>query len=99
MEYITEKNRIYSKDSDGSIIAEVTFPEVECGIYNINHTCVNTSFTASYCSDTSLRGKGVAGKLVELAIKQIKAQGGKITASCSYAQSWIAKYMNQKEEI
>ena len=60
MEYITEKNRIYSKDSDGSIIAEVTFPEVECGIYNINHTFV----------DTSLRGKGVAGKLVELAIKQ-----------------------------
>ena len=54
MEYITEKNRIYSKDSDGSIIAEVTFPEVECGIYNINHTFV----------DTSLRGKGVAGKLV-----------------------------------
>ena len=89
MEYITEKNRIYSKDSDGSIIAEVTFPEVECGIYNINHTFV----------DTSLRGKGVAGKLVELAIKQIKAQGGKITAPCSYAQSWIAKYMNQKEEI
>ncbi len=89
MEYITEKNRIYSKGSDGSIIAEVTFPEVESGIFNINHTFV----------DTSLRGNGVAGKLVELAVKQIKAQGGKITASCSYAQSWIAKYMNQKEEI
>ena len=43
MEYITEKNRIYSKGSDGSIIAEVTFPEVESGIFNINHTFVDTS--------------------------------------------------------
>lgn len=88
MEYITEKNRIYSNDSDGKVIAEVTFPEVECGIYNINHTFV----------DTALRGKGVAGKLVELAVKQIRAQGGEVTASCSYAQSRLAKYMKQREE-
>lgn len=79
MKIIKEKSRIYGMDKDGNIIAEITFNEVEKGIYNIDHTFV----------DESLRGKGIAGKLVEMAINEIEKNDGKVEATCSYAKKWL----------
>ena len=42
--------------------------------------------------DDSLRGQGVAGTLMELAVQAIQEQGGTVTATCSYAQHWLEKH-------
>lgn len=81
MEYKVESNKIYCQNEENELIAEITFPEVEDGVFCINHTFV----------DDSLRGQGVAGQLVKLAVEKIQEQGGKVTAACSYAQHWLAK--------
>ena len=87
MDFFKEENKIYLKDTKDNVLAEIEFDEIEEGIYNIYHTFV----------DESLRGKGVASKLVEEAIKEIKKRNGKITATCSYAKAWIDKH--KKEDI
>lgn len=79
MEFQKESNRIYSVNEGGNVIAEVTFPESESGVFCIDHTFV----------DDSLRGQGVAGKLVKMAVEEIQSRNGKVTASCSYAQHWL----------
>lgn len=81
MDFITDSDRIYTIDSSGKVIAEVTFP-VKDGIATIDHTFV----------DPSLRGQGVAGKLVRLAADKILADGYKIAATCSYADSWFKRH-------
>lgn len=81
MEFIKEENRIYSENENGEVIAEITFPEVENGVYNINHTFV----------DESLRGQKIGQKLLEMVIEEIKNKNGKLEASCSYAKHYIEK--------
>ena len=79
MEFIKEDDRIYLKDENGKIVAEITFEKQGENIYNINHTFV----------DESLRGKGIASKLVEEAVKLIKEKNGVVKATCSYANKWL----------
>lgn len=79
MEYLTEKHRIYVIQ-DGKELGEVTFPERD-GVYVINHT---------YVAD-NLRGQGVASELVRRAVEEIEHRGGRVEATCSYAQLWLAK--------
>ena len=81
MDFITEKDRIYATDPSGNVIAEVTFPS-EDGVSTIDHTFV----------DPSLRGEGIAGKLVKLAADKILAEGTKIAATCSYAVAWFKRH-------
>lgn len=81
MDFKTEQNRIYAEDPTGKVIAEITFP-VKDGIATIDHTFV----------DESLRGQGIAGKLMEAAVKKIQADGNKIAATCSYAVAWLGKH-------
>lgn len=81
MDFITEKDRIYATDGSGKVVAEVTFPTVD-GVSTIDHTFV----------DPSLRGEGIAGKLVQLAVDKILAEGNKIAATCSYAVAWFKRH-------
>lgn len=81
MEFKKEENKIYLDDANGNIIAEIDFEELEDKKYNIYHTFV----------DESLRGQGVASKLVEMAVEEIKSRGGVVEATCSYAQKWLEK--------
>ncbi len=81
MEFITENDRIYAKNAEGKLIAEVTFPTND-GISTIDHTFV----------DEYLRGQGVAGKLVKLAADKILAEGNKIAATCPYAVVWFERH-------
>lgn len=86
MNFIKETNRIYLKNENGKVIAEITFEETEKGKFNINHTFV----------DETLRGQGIASKLVAEAVQEIKTKGGKIQATCSYAKSWLEKHQFEK---
>jgi predicted GNAT family acetyltransferase len=81
MDFVYEQERIYAADTDGKITAEITFPERD-GIADINHTFV----------DDSLRGQGVAGRLVRAAADQILRDGNKISASCPYASAWLDRH-------
>ena len=81
MDYIKLPHSIKHKDENGRILAEITFPETAPGVYTINHT---------YVSD-ELRGQGVAGDLVQMAVDQIREQGGEVRATCSYAAGWLKK--------
>lgn len=63
-------------------LAEVDFPELEPGLVDINHTFV----------DDSLRGRGVAGKLMEAAADHLRSEGKKAVLSCSYAVKWFEKH-------
>ena len=80
-EFRTEENRIYLKDDDGKVIAEITFPETAEGEFTINRTFV----------DESLRGQGIASKLVKAAVDEIESRGGTVKATCSYAVKWLNK--------
>ena len=86
MEFIKEKNRIFLKDENQKTIAEIEFEEVESGKYNIYHTFV----------DESLRGKGIASKLVQEAVNEIESRNGKVQATCSYAKKWLEKNNKRK---
>ena len=81
MQYIKENGKIYSVNEQGKVVAEITFQELGQGIFNINHTFV----------DESLRGQGIAQKLVEMAIEEIKKKDGKVQATCSYAKHYLEK--------
>lgn len=85
MEFKKAENKIYLEDTKNNIIAEIEFEEIEKGTFNIYHTFV----------DESLRGQGIASKLVEGAVKEIKARNGKIQATCSYAKKWLEKNVDK----
>lgn len=79
MKYTIYHSKISCIDDHGQEIAKVTFPEISPNSYDIRRTVV----------DEAYRGKGIAGKLIELAVSDINRRGGELTASCSYAQKWI----------
>lgn len=82
MNFIKEENRIYAKNSEDKTIAEVTFYEIQNGIYNIDHTFV----------DDSLRGKGIGSELVQEAVNTIKQKNAKIQATCPFASKWLEEH-------
>lgn len=82
MTFKYEQNRIYAQETSGKLLAEITFPQQD-DIYDINHTFV----------DDSLRGQGIAAKLVSAAAEQIRSAGGKTHASCPYAEKWFTQHL------
>lgn len=87
MEWKKEANRIYVEDEAGELLAEITFPEVEEGIVDINHT---------YVSEV-LRGQGMAGRLMAAAAEAIREKGWKARTSCSYAEGWKGKHPDESD--
>ena len=85
MEFQREDGRIFAMDGD-RLVAEITFPARD-GVADIDHTFV----------DDSLRGQGVAGQLVRAAADQIRADGRKARATCSYAQTWFRQHPEESD--
>lgn len=79
MEFVKEENAILYKNEKGGILAKIEFPFVGENKVEITHT---------YVSDV-LRGQGIAAKLMEAAMAEIKKNKWEMTASCSYAQKWL----------
>lgn len=72
---------------NNQILAYVTYPFIEDGVVVINHTIV----------DESLRGKGIASKLLSLAYEDIKKRNLKAKLECSYAIKWFLKNTDCKD--
>ena len=81
MNFEYETNKIFLKSHDGKIISEITFPKEDDNVVNINYVFV----------DESMRGKGIADKLMKEAVEQIKKSNKKVIASCPFAKSWFQK--------
>ena len=82
MDFICELNRVVLYNENKKILAVVTFPDISFSTVNINHTFV----------DDSLRGQGVASKIMEKTAKTIRSQNKKAKLTCSYAISWFNKH-------
>ena len=82
MNFIYDKNRIYVEDASGKMIVEATFPSYNDTTVVIDHTFV----------DPSLRGQGIASKLMFETCKYIKEQGLKVVATCPYAVVWFKRH-------
>jgi len=68
-------------NEQGVTTAEVTFPDVKDGFVDINHTFV----------DESLRGQGIAGKLMVEVAEQLRKENKKAIPTCPYAVGWFSK--------
>ncbi|WP_225046562.1 GNAT family N-acetyltransferase [Lacticaseibacillus kribbianus] len=70
-------NRYFMTDDAGKLIAEVTYPDIDDGrAFVIDHTFV----------DPSLRGQGIAAKLVRAVVDEARASGKTIEPLCTYAR-------------
>ena len=81
MNYIYEDNRIYAKQDNNLLLAEVTFPNRDEKRVNIDHIYV----------DQSLRQAGIAKDLMLKAYNYINSRNLKIIAKCPYAIAWFKK--------
>ncbi len=75
MEFTKTNNGFVKYDENGRVIAEITYATTS----NPNVVLADHTFV-----DSSLRGQGVAGKLLDVLVKDMAAQNKKIKASCSY---------------
>jgi predicted GNAT family acetyltransferase len=89
MDWKYEKERIYSVDEKGELMAETTYVLKENGEVNIDHTYVNPV----------LRGQGVAGRMMELVAQYFREKGLKVTATCSYANMWLKRHRESYSDI
>lgn len=89
MDFKKEPNWIYAEDEKGDIIAEVTFPVYKPGVVAINHTYV----------DDSLRGQGIAGKLMESCCDMLKEDGRKAILICPYAVKWFREHPEKNDIV
>lgn len=89
MEIIKEKNKVYILNDKSKEIAFVTFPQIEEGVVEIQKTFV----------DDSLRGLGIASKLMEEVYNVIKENGYKAVLKCSYAVNWFSKNQDKNDII
>jgi predicted GNAT family acetyltransferase len=89
MEFERQGNWIFKRDGGGNVVAEVTFPALRDGVVVLDHTFV----------DGSLRGRGIAGELVEAAYEAIKADGKKAEVTCPYAVKWFAERPDKRDIV
>ena len=87
MDFKYESDRIYLENENGECIAEVTFPKVGENKVNVNHTYV----------DRSLRGQGIADKLLTALAIDLKENNKKAVATCSYAVDWFENHPEYKD--
>lgn len=79
---------LYINDSD-QVVAAVDFPTSQSDekVVNINRTFV----------DESLRGQGIADKLMAQAAANIRQTGRKAIVTCSYAKKWFDDHKEEQD--
>lgn len=82
MDFIHNENQIALYSEDGQLLAEITFPYLDQNSVDVNHTFV----------DASLRGQGIAGKLMAELAEELKNRNLKAQPTCSYAAGWFEKH-------
>lgn len=89
MNWKYENGRIYSLNENNELMAETTFVFKANGEVDIDHTYVNPL----------LRGKGIAGKMMEVVAEYLRKESLKATATCSYANAWLKKHRELYSDI
>lgn len=89
MEWKYEKGRIFSVDENGGLISEITYNQKSTGVVNVNHVYVKPT----------LRGRGIAGKSMEVLVDYLRKENLKATATCSYANMWLRRNANKCSDI
>lgn len=82
MEFQYHDHQIALYNEENELLAEVLFPAVNENTVEITRTFV----------DDRLRGQGIAGKLMQAAADQLRAQNKKAVLVCPYAQAWFGKH-------
>ena len=87
MDFKRNKNQIALYSETGALLAEITFPYTDesRSAVEVDHTFV----------DVSLRGQGIAGKLMIELADELKKRGLKAVPTCSYAVHWFEKHPEQ----
>lgn len=87
MDFKRNENQIALYSETGALLAEVTFPYTDESriAVEVDHTFV----------DASLRGQGIAGKLMIELADELKKRGLKAVPTCSYAVHWFEKHPEQ----
>ena len=80
MDFKESNEKIWLEDENGKITAYVEFPEKN-GVPNVMHTVV----------DPSLRGQGIAGRLLTALVEKMEKENKKLELTCSYAVEWFNK--------
>ena len=81
MNFKYETDRIYLENEKGECTAEVTFPQIDKGKVNINHTYVTPA----------LRGQGIADILLRELALYLRKNSLEAIPTCSYAIEWFKK--------
>jgi predicted GNAT family acetyltransferase len=81
MDFIIGDNSIIY-NQNGRILGEIEFPSSDEATVDICHTHV----------DKSQQGRGIAGRLVELAAQELRRTNRKAHVSCSYAIKWFKQH-------
>jgi len=77
MEFEFEPGRLFHKNAENVVDAEILFPAIEDGkVWSIDSTIVSSD----------LRGQGVAGALLAEVVERAKAENIKLRPICSYAK-------------
>jgi predicted GNAT family acetyltransferase len=84
-----EEGRVFCTDEKGELMAETTFVYTDNGEVDINHTFVNPT----------LRGQGLADKMMTVVADYLREKGLKATASCSYANIWLKRNEKSYKDI
>lgn len=87
LEFKVEAERIVLENEFGNIVAEVNFSKSDENTVNITRVFV----------DESLRGQGVAGKIVQATYDELKLRGVKVTPVCSYAVAWFERNKDKQD--
>jgi predicted GNAT family acetyltransferase len=82
MDYQIHTHELFVKKEDGTYLVRVTFPLIDEGIVNIDHTYV----------DVSLRGNGVASEMMHAVMKHIISKSFIVVATCPYAVVWLKRH-------
>ena len=80
MDFKENAEKIWLENEEGKVIAYVEFPEIN-GTANVMHTVV----------DSSLRGQGIAGKLMKALVAKMEKENRKLMLTFSYAVDWFNK--------
>lgn len=88
MDFKESIDKIWLENEEGKVIAYVEFPEIN-GTANVMHTVV----------DKSLRGQGIAGKLMTALVEKMEKENRKLELTCSYAVDWFDKHREHENVL
>ncbi len=89
LNFVTLPHSIYSKDENGKILAEITFPEIQPGLYNIEDTYLSESYYS----------QELAQEMIRMAVRQIEEAGGRFTSTNPYVSGWIERFYKRDSYI